>query len=466
MKRSSLRRRLTFILLGLTVATWVASVFFAVLYARQLTIRQADLHLERYAAIALHTMDAVLADPATENYFRKRTVSERQQNVVRITSFAGTDGNAINLWFGKKQLLLGEGTPALPRRETEGIVTNTLADGSRWRTLYRHSSHSGILWAGGVKLSSTHQELLAASKLILLPASIILLAAIGILLFGIRRGLRPLDELALQISARRPNALEPFDAANAPAELVPLLGSLNDLLDRLRRALTSEHRFTSNAAHELQTPLAAIGAAVQNAHRQLEDRAECRDTRQILERVSDRIAEAAETVRQLLTLARLDPEQEFERESIDLNQLTLEVMAEVGAIASARGVSVRFDDQRRVVFHGHMEWLRILLRNLCINAFKYSTASSEVDVLLESLPGAVALVIANDCEPIAQEHFQRLTERFYYPNAADHGVGLGLSIVDRIVELHGGELRLSGWQEGRGFRVEIRLPQPHSSVPV
>jgi signal transduction histidine kinase len=461
MKRFSLRHRLTFILLGLTVVIWIASVLVAASYTRRWMAKQIDLHLERYADMVEHTIDAILADPATESYFRGRAIRETDQGILRVKSFggrAGSEDSAINLWFGRSQILVGTHSPALPRLATEDVVTNTLPDGSQWRTLYRDSASADISLAVAINLSSAKQVAVATSTRVLFPALIILPATVGILLFGIGRGLRPLDELALQISARRPNVLEPFDLANAPTELVSVFVSLNDLLDRLRRALTSEHRFTSNAAHELQTPLAAIQAAVQTAHAQLEHRVECRDVQQLLQRVSVRVTEASGTVSQLLTLARLDPEQEFKGEPIDLTYLITEIMAEVGGIASARNLAVRFNHQGKVVLNGHVEWLKILLRNLCINAFKYATPSSEVDVLIESRAEHVVLALANDCEHIPEEDFHRLTERFYYPNSADHGVGLGLSIVERIVELQGAELHLGNWHYDRGFRVEIRFP--------
>jgi signal transduction histidine kinase len=134
------------------------------------------------------------------------------------------------------------------------------------------------------------------------------------------------------------------------------------------------------------------------------------------------------------------------------------VIADVGGLATDRDISVKFNDQTEAMVDGTADWLKILLRNLFVNAFKYSTPSSEVEVSLETGAGHVTLTISNDCEPIQEEHFRRLTERFYYLARADHGVGLGLSIAQRIAELHAAEMRLHSWRDGRGFRVELEFP--------
>jgi signal transduction histidine kinase len=261
--------------------------------------------------------------------------------------------------------------------------------------------------------------------------------------------------LAEKIKARKPQVLEPIDTDDVPLEIRPVVLALNNLLESLRRALVSESRFTANAAHELQTPLAAIKAEVQRHQRQVRDNGNS----QMLARISTRVSRATNTVTQLLTLARLDPEQEFQREQVNLREIVIEAIAEEGGTAMDRGLDIRVPEGPDMRIEGHPDWLKILVRNLVANAFRHSPAHSVVEITLNRQPGCVRLRIGNDCESIPREQRRQLTDRFYrLPGNAADGVGLGLSIVARIVDLHGADLRLDQWRGDRGFLAQVDFP--------
>ncbi|WP_439133327.1 ATP-binding protein, partial [Pseudomaricurvus sp.] len=264
-----------------------------------------------------------------------------------------------------------------------------------------------------------------------------------------------LEHLATKISARKPSALDPIDQDGVPLEIQPVVSSLNELLDRLQQALISERRFTSNAAHELQTPLAAIKAEVQRSLRQTSDS----ESRQMLERIEVRVARAADTVTQMLTLARLDPEQQFGRHTIDLNRIVIDLMAEEGHLAADRHLEIEIDEDPDVTIEGHQDWIKILIRNLLNNAFKYTTAGGTVHICLKRGAEAASFSVANECEVISESQRQRLTDRFYsLPGREAGGVGLGLSIVERIADLHGATLYLTSKEGERSFLAEVRFP--------
>lgn len=457
----SIKRRLTILLAGLSLLTWLVLMAMTTWHASQRMVEQMDLHLRHYADIGQHTIAAVLEDPYIRKYYESRSVARRSgPTELRITSFVESgNGVAINLWFETSQILMGEAAPQFPRPEGEGIVNRYLDDGSHWRIIYRYLPSYNVWQAVGVDLQVARQGAWTTFLRGIIPLLVVLPVTLVFLLFGIRQGLKPLDSLAEQIKARRPHTLEPLSETGVPQELKPVVVALNGLLGRLERALASEHRFTANAAHELQTPLAAIQVAVQGCQRRLTETEGCDEVRQMLDRISKRIGGATTTVKQLLLLARLDPEQEFERTPLKLEELIAEAMAEVGSLAMEREILVRFDDSARTGIVAHAEWLGILLRNLFTNAFKYAPAGSEVEVRVQSQMERIVLTIANDCEPIPDHEFQRLADRFYHPSTgAPHGVGLGLSIVQRIVELHNASMHLDPVDAERGFRVEIRFP--------
>ncbi|MFV8816420.1 ATP-binding protein [Haliea sp. E17] len=456
----SLRRNLVLTLLSLTLLCWVVAVIITVVLAQQVVVRQVERQLVQYMDMAQHTQGLIFRnDQLQEHFWNDDMLLSREAGITRVRGF-GTEGSgqALNLWFGRDQVLVGEFAPAFPEPLAEGFVTWQQRTGSNrtfWRVLYRRDVQLGVWTAVGVDLRHASSLGRAALLQAMLPLVVVLPLTVLLLLWGVRRGLRPLDRLAATIEARKPHSLAPLAADDVPLEIRPLVESLNGLLGRLQRALASESRFTANAAHELQTPLAAIKAEVQRYQRQVADT----DSREMLERIATRVSRAADTVAQLLTLARLDPEQEFQREAVRLDTLVIDAVAEEGATAVQRRLEVKIPPASGAAVAGQPDWLRILVRNLVSNAFRYAREGSVVEFRLARGADTCCLVITNECEPLDDESLRRLADRFYTPpgNTAG-GVGLGLSIATRIAELHAARLQLTRWQEGRGLRVEVCFP--------
>ena len=457
---ASLHRRLVLILLGLNLVAWLVSLALTAVFAQQMIVQQIDRQLGHYMDMAQYTMGTVLSDPETEAYFR--------QNAQRVTADSGVtrvrgDRNqgreqATNMWFGRSQVLVGENAPAFPAPVGEGIVQRALEEESgtsTWRIPYRRDQRHDIWVAVGVNMAFAPSMGTTTLLRVILPLLVILPVTVFILLWGVGRGLRPLDALAAKIAARKPSALEPIDTRGVPREIGPVVASLNGLLDRLQLALTSEQRFTANAAHELQTPLAAIKAEVQRCQRKVTDD----ESRYMLARIAARVTRAADTVTQLLTLARLDPEQEFLRESVLMNDLVIDLVAEEGHVAVDRQLEIQIDADVSVVVAGHREWLKILIRNLLNNAFKYALAPGVVQISLARTETGICLSIINESEAINEQQRARLVDRFYsLPGRKEGGVGLGLSIVSRVAKLHGAFLHLSPVRGHRGLRAEVIFP--------
>jgi len=456
----SLHRRLILILLALTLATWLVAVVITALLAQQLIVRQVERQLVQYMDMAQHSVGLIFGTPELKRYYMQNAPEPyTREGQTRLQGF-GTRGReqATNIWFESDQVVIGELAPAFPAPVHDGFITwHEPGEGGSvaWRVRYRQEPELGIWLAVGVDLDHATGIGTVTFLRAVLPLLVILPLTVGILLWGVRRGLQPLDRLAGSIEARQPQALDAIDSDDVPAEIRPVVVALNGLLDRLRRALESESRFTANAAHELQTPLAAIKAEVQRYQRQATDE----ESRNMLGRISARVSRATNTVTQLLTLARLDPEQEFQRMEVNLSDLVIDAIAEEGATAVERELDIRVPEDSPLRVTGHPGWLKILVRNLLANAFRYSPAGGVVDVSLHRQQDRVLLRIANDCEPIPEDQRRQLTDRFH-TLAGNHagGVGLGLSIVQRVAELHGAELRLEPWEEGRGFLAEVAFP--------
>ena len=458
----SLRRNLVLVLLALILATWMLAVLITGLLSQQLILKQVERQLLQYMDMTHHTLGVIFeSDQIRRYYWQNAPALSRNAGITRVRGF-GDRGltQATNLWFEDRPVVLGEQAPEFPQPIEPGFITwaHMTENGPQdWRILYRHDAQLGVWMAVGTDLD--HASAIGTSTLVraTLPLLVILPLTVAIVLWGARRGLRPLDQLAQKIEGRETYALDPIDMAGIPLEIRPVVESLNALLARLRRALESESRFTANAAHELQTPLAAVQAEVQRYQRQSDPGRE-----EMLSCISTRVNRATNTVTQLLTLARLDPEQSVPLEAVDLNELIIDTVAEEGATALERELDVRLPDEGTVTIHGHAEWLKILLRNLVGNAFKYADHGGEVEISLNRQPGKVRLTIANDCPEIDDDNWQRLTDRFFtLPDSEPSGVGLGLSIVQRIAEQHQAVLRFGSWRSGRGFMLDVDFPIEH-----
>jgi two-component system sensor histidine kinase QseC len=277
-------------------------------------------------------------------------------------------------------------------------------------------------------------------------------------ILAIRFGLRPLRKLTESLRLLSPEQLQPIAIQDAPKEIAPVVDALNSLLNRIAKAMENERRFTADASHELRTPLAALQAQVQAA--QLSNNETERN-----ESLSNALLGAkrmAHLVGQLLTLSRLDElSTPINLEIVDLPALTQECCAELGVNALSKNIEIGFlPDACPATFSGSADMLRILLRNLLDNAIRYTPQDGRIEVVLRLTKARqVELEIADSGNGVANEQITLLGQRFnrISKNAAD-GVGLGLSIVQRIAEIHHAKITFSRAATLGGLSVKVCFP--------
>jgi two-component system sensor histidine kinase QseC len=329
-------------------------------------------------------------------------------------------------------------------------------DGRPWRVFSTWAREPRVLIQVAEERTA-RERLAAAIGMNVLTPMLFALPVLGLLVWlGVRWGTRPLAVLRTQVVERAPDNLSPLAVADPPAEVAPLVESLNRLLDRVRASIDGERRFTADAAHELRTPIAAV-----RAHAEVARAAAAEAERQAaLAHVLVGCDRAAHAIDQLLTLARLDPgDAGGRREPCDLREVARQALADLAPIALARGVEVELEDGPPVVVPGNPGLLAILVRNIVDNAVRYSPAgrAARVDV---GRDGATARVRVTDEGPgVAPADRPALGQRFHrVPGSPETGTGLGLSIVMRIAELHRGAVRFLDGPGGRGLCVVVELP--------
>ena len=274
---------------------------------------------------------------------------------------------------------------------------------------------------------------------------------------SIGAGLRPLRDLARAIRNRDPLRLEPLPVESLPIELVPLVSEINRLLKRLWQVLESERRLTSDAAHELRTPLAGLKTQVQVALRAGDDPARMHALKQLNRGIED----AIHLVEQMLILARMDPESgRHTFDPVDVAALTTEAVHSLEPHARAKALHLHLSPCDRIMLPCDPQAISILLRNLIDNAVRYTPAGGEVSVTVEPVETGVLFTISDTGPGIPAEEHRRVFERFYRGvDRRTPGSGLGMSIVQRIAELHDGDVQLHAIRP-QGLRVEVLIPYP------
>lgn len=324
-----------------------------------------------------------------------------------------------------------------------------------WRNLILETTDGQYRIQVAQSVPKRDKEALEIARKTVLPLGVIFPLLLAAIYFSVRRGLRPLDQLAGEVLYRSPENLTPLDDSATPKEARPLVGAINRLLFRLNGSLENERRFTSDAAHELRTPLAA--ARIQAQVALLSEAVDAR--RHALAQTLAGIDRATRLVEQMLRLARLDPlAQLLDPVGVELAELIQDVVAGFRDTVLDKMIMIEIDAPDASI-EGDPALLEVLLRNLLDNALRYSTADSQVSVLLRH-DGEDLLMGVSDTGPgVNTEELPRLMERFYRGKAARaEGSGLGLAIVHRIAELHGARVELTNRPQG-GFQACLRWPR-------
>lgn len=323
-------------------------------------------------------------------------------------------------------------------------TANTLS-ADAWRVWYVGDERNGNQLAIGQPWRERHLTVISilCEQIILLLIVVPLL--LWLLLWVLRRGLKPLHALTDAINQRHPNDLTPIDY-QAPSELQALVQALNTLLQQVEELLEKEQRFIADASHELRSPLTAIKVQVELLSLTPHDDDQAHHLHAI-QRVTDR---ATHLIDQLLTLARLDPQQSLEySQVIDWVSVSENALKSVSLTAREKSVrlkrQINCDNEKDILpLTGEPTLLTLLLRNLLDNAIRYGanhginsdsdrSEPSSVTVILDEN----SIVIKDNGRGIAEQDIQRIQQRFFRPaGQSESGSGLGLSIVQRIAELH------------------------------
>jgi two-component system OmpR family sensor kinase len=430
---NSIRRKLLLMLIGAMSAVMLLGAAATYTAVREEANTLFDYHLEQ---IALSMRDQSFQGST------QALVGERNFDfVIRVW-----DRDGLSTYSSRRHRVL----PEIARL---GYATEETSEGA-WRVFTLQHLDQTIAVAQPLQVRSALAATAALRTLI--PYGVLLPLFAALIWLVVIRELRPLDDLARSVGARTPDDLHPFIAGGIPAELRPLVRSLNDLLARLQAALSAQRDFIADAAHELRTPLTALQLQTQLVERATGDAqrtAALGDLKQGLSRT-------IHTVHQLLTLARQEPgAAEPELAPVALADLVRQVLADHATLAAAKNIDLgatAIDPAARVTGDG--DALSTLLANLVSNAVRFTPSAGRIDVSCGVADQRPFLEVADSGPGIPAAERGRVFDRFYRHGGEESpGSGLGLAIVRTIANRHAATIRLGDAPAG-GLLVRIDFP--------
>jgi signal transduction histidine kinase len=438
----SLRARLVFLLAGLAFVAWGASSLWLYRAAERQAAELFDAALVEtaYAVFAAVSHEGLGSDDEFEFEPVDRPHGERLFYQLRDRS------GAIRY--------ASPGAPNAPLATADANgFSDIVADGvpSRVFTLREPRKRAAI--HVGQRVADRESLVRSMALRLLLPGLVVvLLLAAGVWII-VRRVTAPVISFSHSIDARAPGDSEPVRVDQLPSELLPVGHAVNRLLERVDEALVRERTLTADAAHELRTPLAALRAQAQVALRARE--AGERDL--ALKALIGGVDRATRLVETVLALARLDA-RSFDRTAlpgIALRGVATDIVEAAGAAARARSLHVDVDVPR-ISLRADPDSLPLAVRNLVDNAIRH--AASRVRISARPLDTSVVIAVQDDGPGMKAEQQARAFDRFYRGASEGDGAGLGLALVKRVADMHGGTVRFVPGLDGRGLGVELVLP--------
>lgn len=359
----------------------------------------------------------------------------RFQSITHAESFL-TDGAGRDLVTGEDRSDLIRNTAPRPRfplfRRNRAAIARQSADGAYW---YFMLTNGGIWWNWFVQ-----------------PLHHLLVLSFTILLcYGFARHLtKPVRELQVAVDRFGSGDLSARVGSKRKDELGQLARTFDKMADRTQTLLTAERRLLMDISHELRSPLARLSVAVELAR--------SGDAGEYLSRIQKEADRLNALVGELLQVTRAegDPSQR-KLEPVRLDEVVMEVADDCAIEAQARGSKLDVHAAEPVTLPGDRELLRRAVENVLRNAIRHAPADTTVEVELRK-DGTVTV---RDYGPgVPEEALPRIFDPFYRVetdrNRTSGGVGLGLAIARRAVELHQG--RIWARNAGPGLLVEMNLP--------
>jgi two-component system OmpR family sensor kinase len=399
-----------------------------------------DKHLQQVGFL-VSRLDAVPASPMARE--RAGDIDFDARVVVR---FLPADGAALAASHDRP--------PVFSNLLSDGLQT-VLVGQEQWRVFVRTNAKGARVAVGQ---QTTVRDTAARSSAIRALTPVLFLIPVLVLLVGalVRQMFKPLKAMADDLGRRRAGELGPLDAAGLPSEVWPIVAAMNQLFARVSESMAAQRRFIAGAAHELRTPLTAmslqaerLGAAEMPA-----------EARSRLDTLAAGLQRARLMLEQLLALARTQELRVAASSTVSLRATVREVLEDAVPIAEARNIDLGVVGEADGMVLAAAVDLKVLVKNVCDNAVRYTPPGGRVDIAILCEPDALVLQVDDTGPGIAPDERERVFDAFYrIAGNGEAGSGLGLAICHAIAERIGASIVLGDAPApAGGLRVRVQFP--------
>jgi len=344
----------------------------------------------------------------------------------------------------------------VPLQQGEGFHNIEVGDRS-WRVLTVSPARPGGHSVQIVQSENFRSKLAAERAGAALAPFLLMLPLAMFVLWGVARAIsRALQDIGRQAAQQDEHHIAELSTRNVPEEIVPLVSSFNSLLRRLRDAFATQRRFVQDAAHELRTPIAAIGLQVENMRNDMN----CPAAEARFQHLEAGVRRAQRLVDQLLRLSKQESAGADGPAIVDLRAQLRESMNTLIGLADQRNIDLGLvapePAANPIPLTCTAGDLRSLLDNLIENALRYTPEGGVVDVRVVQEQGCVAVEVVDTGPGIPQELLPRVFDRFFrVPGNGTNGSGLGLAIAQAAAQRSGLLLTLRNREDRSGLIARV-----------
>ena len=329
----------------------------------------------------------------------------------------------------------------------------------RMAALYQPVSGENLRGMALIQVAETQEirERLARGLLIdtLIREALMIAVVAAVAWLVVTRALRPVNDLRREVLARGERDLSPVATVGLPHELQPVVGAINDLMQRLLRMVGLQRQFVRDASHQLRTPLAVLKTQAQNG---LSGHA---DPMATLEQMHGTVDRAIRLANQMLALAKVEQVHgQAAPSAIDLAEIAREIALDLSPLIADKSIDFELNADEPVSVRGHEWMLRELTRNLLHNAVRETPEGGALALVVERTPECARLVVRDTGPGLSESLREHLFEPFHTGHPTT-GSGLGLAICREVCDRMGGTIELVNRLEGgrtAGLDAIVRLP--------
>ncbi|MBR0483192.1 MAG: HAMP domain-containing histidine kinase [Oscillospiraceae bacterium] len=273
------------------------------------------------------------------------------------------------------------------------------------------------------------------------------------------RFLRPVRTISYTADAIRTGGdlTKRIPTTDSEDELDMLAHTINAMFDRIENNFEAEKQFTSNASHELRTPVSVILAQCDYAFDNADNPEEILQALASVQKQGYKMSGMIET---LLIFTRMEQKTErYQKQNLNLTELISSVCEDFRLIAD-KNITVTESLEENIMLNGNPELFMLLVSNLIQNAVRYGRENGFVRVELKQNANQICLYVTDNGTGISEKELPHIWERFYRSDKArsSKGLGMGLALVRQIAEFHGGTVSAVS-QEGTGSTFSVMLPK-------